>query len=303
MRGTICWFVVFCFFFILFVPSKPAQALPVPGKSELSYQLFYYWDLRDRESFVQVSYNTFQALPLGSPPSAGNLELHIQIFVTNSSCNEFDFYDVYTPDDTHIYNLRDIQTNTGNPSGIVLTDDTYGFVVVTVMDSSREADDSQPVLSGNFRIIDEHGYEYRSVAASYPVLDTSTSVDDYSFNYRTIDTNTFADVVGIAVTNTGAGFGFVQGSSANFFPAIYDNTEIVSSCAPKTISCASNIGLNDVLTNSKGVTDSLCPVVPYPEGFVRMNLLAGSTADFFVGFIGINNGGNRGGMEIFTVLP
>ena len=186
MRTTICWFMVFCFFFILFVPSKPAQALPVPGKSELSYQLYYYWDLRDRDSYVQVSYNKFQAFT-SSPPPAVNLDLHIQIFVTNSFCNEFDFFDEYTPEDTHIYNLRNIQTNDGNPSGIVLSDNTFGFVVVTVMDASGEADDSQPFLAGNFRIVDNDGYEYRSVAASYPVIDTTTSVNDFLINYRTID--------------------------------------------------------------------------------------------------------------------
>ena len=306
MRTTICWFMVFCFFFILFVPSKPAQALPVPGKSELSYQLYYYWDLRDRDSYVQVSYNKFQAFT-SSPPPAVNLDLHIQIFVTNSFCNEFDFFDEYTPEDTHIYNLRNIQTNDGNPSGIVLSDNTFGFVVVTVMDASGEADDSQPFLAGNFRIVDNDGYEYRSVAASYPVIDTTTSVNDFLINYRTIDTSTFADVVGIAVTNAGAGFEFVQagvGTVANFNLAIFNTDEVPISCSPETFVCASNVGLDGELPNSKGLAASLCPFTFFPEGFVSMSLdTASSTADFFVGFIGINNGGNRGGMEIFTALP
>ena len=41
------------------------------------------------------------------------------------------FFDVYTPNDTHVYNMREILTNDGNPSGVVLPENAYGFVAVT----------------------------------------------------------------------------------------------------------------------------------------------------------------------------
>lgn len=39
--------------------------------------------------------------------------------------------DVYTSKDTHTYNLRDIVTNDGNSSGVVLPAKAYGIIVAT----------------------------------------------------------------------------------------------------------------------------------------------------------------------------
>ena len=124
MRGTIICILFFSFLFVLFSPVKSSEALPVPGNSEFSYQLFYYYDLRDRESYIQVTNN-----------DSASVDIHVQIFRTDFSCNENDFFDEYTPNDTHIYNMSNIQSNDGNPSGVVLPDNSYGFVAVTVIDS------------------------------------------------------------------------------------------------------------------------------------------------------------------------
>ena len=52
-----------------------------------------------------------------------NAIIHIQIFnVADDLCDENNFFDTYTPNDTHIYNLRDILTNDENPSGVTLPD-------------------------------------------------------------------------------------------------------------------------------------------------------------------------------------
>lgn len=292
MNRAILRIFLFLILVIFIVPVTESNSFPVPGKSEFSYQLFYYFDLRDRDSYIQVTNN-----------DNASVNLHIQIFQTNNFCNENDFFDEYTQDDTHIYNMSNIMSNDSNPTGVVLPVNAYGFVAITVMDGVGGLSVNNPVLSGNFRIVDDNGYEYRSVAASYPVIDTTSTVNVFGFNFSPAGTNTFADVIGIAVDNTGAGSPNVEafGVDATFNLAIFNQNEIVESCVPETFSCASNIGLNSVISNSKGAIETLCSATPFNEGHMRLNLST-STADFFVGFIGLNNGTNRGGMEIFTSL-
>lgn len=80
----------------------------IPETDTGDYQLVGYFDLRDRESYIQIT-NTL----------VDTRTVHIQIFNVGNLCNENNFFDNYTPNDTHIYNLRDIVTNDGNPSGVV----------------------------------------------------------------------------------------------------------------------------------------------------------------------------------------
>ncbi len=72
-------------------------------------QLVGFFDLRDRESFIQITNTDVDAQTI-----------HIQLFNVGNNCNENNFFDAYTPNDTHVYNIRDITTNGGNPSGVVL---------------------------------------------------------------------------------------------------------------------------------------------------------------------------------------
>jgi len=61
-------------------------------------ELFSFFELRDRESFVQVTI-------------VGTIDttVHVQIFDVSNNCNENNFFDTYTVADTHVYNMRDIQ--------------------------------------------------------------------------------------------------------------------------------------------------------------------------------------------------
>ncbi len=83
------------------------------------FQMASFYDLRDRDSFVQIT-NVFTA----------PVRVHVQVFNVADDCNENNFFDNLTGNDTHVYNLSDIQTNDGNPSGFVLPDDAYGVVVI-----------------------------------------------------------------------------------------------------------------------------------------------------------------------------
>jgi len=119
----------------------------LPTDSAVADAVVGFFDLRDRETFMQVT-------NLESDP-AGQL-YHIQLFNVGNNCNENNFFDLYTPNDTHVYNLRDIQTNDGNPSGVILPPDAYGIFVAYAVDTSNR------IIIGNMRILDDNGYEYRT---------------------------------------------------------------------------------------------------------------------------------------------
>jgi len=98
--------------------------LEFPETDTSEDKLLAFFDLRDRETFIQIT-NTGVDLRTDSDDddeddrSGDNITLHIQIFNVDDNCNENNFFDVYTPADTHIYNMRDILTNDGTPSGVV----------------------------------------------------------------------------------------------------------------------------------------------------------------------------------------
>ena len=120
--------------------------------------LVYFFDLRDRETFIQYTYP--DRLNRGDVATA-----HVQIFNVADNCNENDFFDVYTINDTHSYNMRDIVTNDGNPSGVVLPDGAYGIVAISSQLVTAIPNNSGfSGAFGNVRILDNNGYEYRSNA-------------------------------------------------------------------------------------------------------------------------------------------
>ena len=172
------------------------------GTNETSFTLFYVFDLRERETFIQVTYPDGSST--GLPARA-----HIQIFDVNNNCNENDFFDDYTINDTHIYNMRDIQTNDGNPAGVVLPDGSYGIVAITMVTVpfSDFGELANPGHFGNLRIVDNNGYEYRTNAQG--VVDGESIIGDdnnfffYSFNFNTESGVSFSDVFGINFYITG----------------------------------------------------------------------------------------------------
>ena len=150
--------------------------------------LFSFYDLRNRESILQITNN-----------SNTNTIIHLQIFNVEQDCNENNFFDNYTPNDTHVYNMRDILTNNGDPSGVVLPTDAYGFVAISVVEGvGGEIDFSASVLIGNLRIIDENGYEYRTNIASQ-AFSTSSNFPGitYTLNFNMDAGIIFSEVIGI----------------------------------------------------------------------------------------------------------
>lgn len=155
INKLITFALMFFTVFLFAVPQSNAGFdSPIPD-SDSNYNgenfgLTAFFDLRDRVSFVQITNNDSTATIY-----------HIQIYNVAQDCNENDFFDNYTVNDTHVYNLRDIFTNDGNPSGVDLPDNAYGIVVVTPVNQTLDGFNESPFI-GNFRIIDNNGYEYRT---------------------------------------------------------------------------------------------------------------------------------------------
>lgn len=289
--------------------------LPVPNTANASYQLFYFWDLRERESFFQIYNTTWEPA-----------DVHIQIFNAADNCGEFDFFDSYTSEDTHVYNVRNLTANDSGAFPPPDLDNGYGIVVVTLSDSSGNQVDN-PVLIGKFRIVDNSGYEYRSNAAGV-ARNSDPGISSYVFNYSDYDPAQSSDVVGLVVSNVGPGPRPATVSAAGiiaaiFQNAIYDENEVRTSCPPVVFACdfqneglqdqvfdlvgssytlGFDLGINNATPNSRGAA-SICPNLT-EQGFVQLTLetlIPEADPDlFFVGFAGMNNGRGLGSMNIFT---
>lgn len=299
--------------FFLFVPTSYSGFDMRESDSSENFLLFSFFDLRDRESFVQLTnIETFGGT------------VHVQIFDVSNNCNENNFFDTYTGNDTHVYNLRDITTNDGNPSGVVLPDGAYGFVSIISVDPADGEFSEENRIVGNFRILDNIGYEYRTNSVNpFTSGDFDFSGATHTFNFNTESGVTLSDVVGITF--------FVEGeilaanvleNFAAFEVDILNESEVIFSCRNVIFACINQdsslqellleevnnlgasgsvadfeYGINNTIPHSKG-SELLCPGNSINEGFVtidRIGLMQDNSE--FIGFIGLNNGNQRGSMD------
>ncbi len=287
----------------LLAPSIRAWAgipffFPVANTDTATDQLYYFWDLRDGESFFQVT-NTADF----------GVTVHIQVFDSSKDCAEFDFLDDFTPNDTHVYNVRSLDRNCAadglgcTPLASPVLDGDFGFVVVS--DGS-----DNDALIGNFRIIHNAGFEYRTNAAGLEDDSFENIFDpEYTFNFNDVNGTTFADVVGIsAFAEPGTVFSgpgeFVD--PAIFFVQLWDENENPLSCPEVSFSCATDLGINQKIVNADGAP-SLC-LGTDARGIGNLfadpgTLLETNPPNVFIGFLGLNNGDHTGTMDSFWAGP
>ena len=65
-------------------------------------EVYAYYDLRNRSSYVQVTYEDDERNPIC---------IHVQIFQQDKGCSELDFEDQLTPNDTVVYDMDNIIRN------------------------------------------------------------------------------------------------------------------------------------------------------------------------------------------------
>ena len=217
--------ILLFFVFLLAVPSYvSADHVRIPETDTGAASLFSFFDLRERETYVQVTNTANPDFVEGQDTDNLNLSnditFHVQIWYVVNDCTENNFFDTYTPHDTHVYNMRDIQTNNGTPSGVVLPDGAYGFISVVLLDSESDIARTTNVLVGNFRILDATGYEYRTNSSGWDNVGVAGSScqpigddddDDepgriYTFNFNTKGGVSFSDIVVISVNDLGSEF-------------------------------------------------------------------------------------------------
>ena len=297
------------------------------------------YDLRERESYIQLTNTDSGAVfPDG-------ITVHVQIFDVGNNCNENNFFDVYTALDTHVYNMRDIQTNNGNPSGVELPENSYGIVVISLLGPEGFIigleEPEFNFLIGNFRIIDNLGYEYRTNSTGINLLGPFIGgfgpefEQAYSFNFNTKSGTSLSDVFGISVGNIGSNEESevdVSNPIENFTLIdvdIFNEDEIPFSCRNIIFACITpespryqellesvaenadgsasvanfEYGINEATPNSKG-GELLCPSNNISDGFARLTVLSHATSgdvEYFVGFVGLNSGNGRGSMDSFWI--
>lgn len=322
---TICLFPVKS----LFAGDGAFITIPETDGVEENSHLFYFFDLRERETFIQLSY-------IDPENTALSATAHIQIWDVSNNCNENNFFDQYTVNDTHVYNIRDIQTNDGSPSGVVLPDGAYGIVTAIVtLNGSPNGNEGQPI--GNLRVIDNNGYEYRTnaqkIGETFIEVPPGIPFVFHSFNFNTKGGVNLSDVVGIPFTFFTPEPDFevtltpVQDIYAPFDVDIIDDNEVPFSCRDVIFSCVNEdnplleellenaganvasfeYGINNAIPHSKG-GELLCPGNIISEGTVilrpefRPNFGVCNDCAYplwFFGFVGLNNGNSRGSLDSF----
>lgn len=295
-----------------------------------------FFDLRDRETYIQVT-NTGVDLNTEDDDDSGPVTVHVQIFNVDQDCNENNFFDTYTAADTHVYNMRDILTNDGSPSGVVLPEGAYGIVFIAAIDSEGDLDSGIDMLIGNLRIMDNSGYEYRTNIAADPVqfgdMQQNFGGNTITLNFNTAGGVTLSDVVGFVYTkNDDAGeieVSNILDNFAGFDIDILNNNEVPQSCRNVIFACVDQdnplleellsggsgdsddddfsasvasfeYGINEAIPHSKG-GELLCPGNITSEGFVKMEFdtFFNEDGQEFVGYIGLNNGNGRGSLDSF----
>lgn len=280
-----------------------AGAFGILNTDGTSAQLFAPWDLRARNTFVQVT-NT-GALPI---------VVHVQIFnAAAGGCPEIDFYDTYTKNDTHVYDLRGLTRNNAVPLNAALPDGGFGIVVVSNaagVDLPHLGDAiGDYVLTGNYRIIDTAGYEYRSNIDS--LINILSAVVDVpavtTFNFNNVDGANASDVIGIVIADAGPGpieVNASPGISVTFDVDEIDAAENPLSCEDFRFDCSANsfnVGINDALPNSR-IGARLCPGFSEPVGLMILTSedTTGSP-NYFTGYVGLNNGDGTGSMDSWWI--
>lgn len=277
-----------------------------------------FFDLRERETYMQVT--NIDQNPAGRT-------FHIQLFNVGNNCNENNFFDDYTPNDTHVYNIRDIIRNDGTANTVVLPDDAYGIFVAFVVGND------EPVIIGNLRILDVNGYEYRTNLPGIEDSPDQNSDDDPSyFNINSESGVILSDIVVFNANIKGNDNEVIMSSVisiwTNWEIDIIDLNEDISSCRNVVTACVEEDnpivpqlleevfdevgqsagtvasfewGINEAIPSSKGAP-LLCPGNIITDGVVQMNFRdKGDGADKRITvFVGLNNGNGRGSMDVFV---
>jgi len=298
--------VVYFLAALLLPAFSSAQVISTRGNtSSASSQLVYYYDQLNEsatsETVIQVT-NT---------NDIQGTWIHIQVFRNFDQgendlvfCDERDFIDFLTPNDTHIYNLGEANfvKNMGESEAIsgeqtsIDVRDTKGFIVITpvVSESDLTAISFQHLAGISIDEFEPDGFSFILNALGRDAVDFTTGnilpdntpldgvtggfvviqPNELDFDFIGFDPpaiNPLVDVIGFVFKDVYGDPGLlgyqVTPGDATWSPFIFDFKEDPTSCGNKQISCFATYGLNDTfLQHNIAFTDGLlCSGSSTPE--------------------------------------
>ncbi|NIP31415.1 MAG: hypothetical protein GTO02_17755, partial [Candidatus Dadabacteria bacterium] len=283
-------------------------AVPVTDISG-SAQVTAYYDLRDRNSLIQVTNSS------NSP-----VFIHVQIFQHDRGCDELNFFDSLTANDTVVYDMDNIIKNDGSAAPINLQDDSYGYVVISTDSDGLISTTSQggSSLIGNVRIVDIQGdYEYRANLSSTTTSNRpSINEGNLIAHFNTVDDAKFADLIGYGIAGRFISTVINLDAGIDFDIFVFDMDEEPLSCDRRNFACGiiMNYGINEDYTASRG-SDLICSggglanpnggFISFeegdhpetPQGQAEEQLMGPFNETAFLHYIGLNNGDGTGSFD------
>ena len=314
--------VLFLIFSLLVHTQSFSQIIAPTGiTSRATSQLVFYYDNYANDPFVQIT-NT---------DDTTGVWIHVQIFRSNDDsatevpiiCDERDFIDFLTPNDTHMYDLGianfpkntgEAETTPGELTSVDLSepDNTAGFILITPVVS--EADLSAISFQHLIGSATDESFGYRLNAMGRDAVDFTTGEilpdgtvldgvtgglvviqpEELLFDFLTFSSTEEADVIGIAFQDNYGAPGLlgynVTPASATWTSFIFDFKEDPTSCGNRNVNCFLSIGLNDTITENSEVVDGgtsddfvLCSGAETPDSSSDFNNPVGWTRIFVSG--------------------
>jgi len=286
------------FSLMLFLPLKAFSQIikPTGNFSRQSSQLIYVYD--------NIDSSNSEYLQVTNTNDTESVWVHVQIFrnfnvtsspLVNVICDERDFVDFLTPNDTHVYELGDVnftknigetETMAGESTSIDATG-TEGFVIITpVVSESDFSAISFQYLIGTAEVGSDDGwmnamgrdavdFTTGEIVEDNTVLDGITNgfvvlqPDELLFNILqdgpvALQSVVFQDSYGPAGL---LGYQALP-ASASWTSFIFDFKEDPTSCGNKTIQCYADLGIEEVnfeQDNTELGDNLLCNGVDIPE--------------------------------------
>jgi|GEM_PF-2828134 len=306
--------VLLCFIYLFSTNTYSQVIVDSPNINKVSSQLIYYYD----QTVIEENQGAGIAPPdtviqVTNTDDTQGVTIHVQIFRSFDPdddgpaaaviCDERDFIDFLTPNDTHIYDLSspnfpknagETETTAGESTSIDVSDNvpegTKGFVVITpvVSESDLTAVSFQHLIGNsmdyNFSFLlnargrDAVEFTTGQEPADFTPLDGVNNgfeiiqSDTGTFNFSNDYGPAFVDLVFISIKDVYGEPGLlgynVAPATSGFSTFIYDFKEDVTSCGRRQFSCFLTVGLNDTFpqnnTELSNGNDVLCAGVESP---------------------------------------
>ena len=203
-----------------------------------------------------------------------------------------------TPRDTHVYDVSSLTRNNGSPLAAPDLSGGYGILGVTVVSGSDSFLD-EAFLTGNTRIVDGSGYEYRTNLVG---ADDTSPESRYTAHFNNVDGSSSADFIVIGIDYITSPGGFIP-VTEEYFVRLHDVDENPISCPNAVIGCVEgniNVGINQTVTNSRDGA-SVC-LGTDAVGYIEIDadddgVEDDDISDAYIHFMGLNNNAGTGSMD------